>query len=46
VKYERPEIRLSAEATRTIETHNKWVGNPDQIINDPVETTPAYEADE
>jgi hypothetical protein len=46
VKYEKPEIRLSAEAIRTIETHSKWMGNPDTFIQDLVQTTPAYEADE
>ena len=46
MKYERPEIRLSVEAIRTIEMHNKWKGSPDTIIDDPVHTTAAYEADE
>ncbi|MGA8678498.1 MAG: hypothetical protein WB621_25045 [Candidatus Acidiferrales bacterium] len=46
MKYERPEIRLSAEAIRTIETHSKWMGSPDLIIEDQVHTTAAYEADE
>lgn len=46
MKYERPEIRLSAEAIRSIEMHNKLTGNPDIIKDDPVQTTPAYEADE
>jgi len=46
MKYEKPEVRLSAEAIRTIQMHNKLNGNPDTFIEDPVQTTPAYEADE
>ena len=46
MKYEKPEVRLSAEAIRTIETFSKGMGFPDSIPNDPVHTTNAYEADE
>jgi hypothetical protein len=46
MKYEKPEVRLSEEAIRTIESHSKWMGLPDTIEGNPVYTTPAYEADE
>jgi hypothetical protein len=46
MKYEKPEVRLSAEAIRTIETFSKGMGNPDNIVGNPVHTTAAYEADE
>jgi hypothetical protein len=46
MKYEKPEVRLSAEAIRTIESFRKGLGNPDNIVGDPVLSTAAYEADE
>jgi hypothetical protein len=46
MKYEKPEVRLSAEAIRTIETFSKGMGFPDSIVGDLVHSTPAYEADE
>jgi hypothetical protein len=46
MKYEKPEVRLSAEAIRTIESHSKLTGLPDTMVGNPIHTTPAYEADE
>jgi hypothetical protein len=46
MKYEKPEVRLSAEAIRTIETFSKGTGFADNIVGDLVRSTPAYESDE
>jgi hypothetical protein len=45
VKYQKPEVSVSAQAVTAIESHVKWNGLP-EIISDPIKTTPAYEADE
>jgi|BogFormECP03_OM2_1039629.scaffolds.fasta_scaffold06244_2 hypothetical protein len=46
MKYEKPEVRIVAEAIRAIEDHAKLVGAPDSMVGNPIHTTPAYQADE
>jgi hypothetical protein len=46
MKYQKPEVRISAEAIRAIEGLGKWVGPHDNPDTNPIKTTPAYEADE
>ena len=46
MKYQRPEIRLDAEAIRAIESHRKPIGQHDNPDSNPLKTSPAYEADE
>ena len=46
MRYEKPVVRLSAEAIRTIESHSKGMGLADNPDTNPIHTTPAYEADE
>ncbi|HXM14139.1 MAG TPA: hypothetical protein VN933_02785 [Candidatus Eremiobacteraceae bacterium] len=46
MKYEKPEVRIAAEAIRAIESHTKFLGTPDTMVGNPIHTTPAYEADE
>jgi hypothetical protein len=46
MKYQKPEVRISAEAIRAIEGLGKWVGPHDNPDTNPIKSTPAYEADE
>jgi len=46
MKYEKPEVRISAEAIRAIEGFGKVGGPHDNPDTNPTKTTPAYEADE
>jgi hypothetical protein len=45
VKYQKPEVLLSAQAVAAIETLVKGIGLP-ETPSDPVKTSPAYRADE
>jgi hypothetical protein len=46
MEYRKPELVVSSDAIRVIESHLKPVGNPDSPTSDPDQTSPAYEADE
>lgn len=46
MKYQKPEVRLSTEAIRAIESFGKPIGPTDNPDTLPTRTTPAYEADE
>jgi hypothetical protein len=42
MKYENPEVRISAEAIRAIEGLGKWVGPHDNPDDQLMKSTPAY----
>jgi hypothetical protein len=46
MEYRKPELVLSADAIRTIESHMKPIGQVDNPNSNPNKTSPAYEADE
>jgi hypothetical protein len=46
VKYQKPEVVLSTDAARAIESHVKPIGLVDNPDTNPQKTSTAYEADE
>ena len=46
MKYQKPEVRISAEAIRTIQGFGKPIGVHENPDTNPIKSTPAYEADE
>jgi hypothetical protein len=46
MKYQKPELRVSAEAIRVIESFGKPIAPHDNPDTNPIKSTPAYEADE
>jgi hypothetical protein len=46
VEYRKPEMVISIDAIRTIESHMKPIGQVDNPNSNPQKTSPAYEADE
>lgn len=46
MKYQKPEVVLSVDAIRTIESNMKPIGDVDNPNDDPQKTSSAYQADE